>query len=305
MKQMKFVAGVISAVFILVLASCGGKVGTSTASTTIKPISSEKIVIGRVPSGNPLDILEQMEPLIKLLKDELGVEIEVRFAADYADFTADMINQDFDLAFCAPFQYIEAHEKAGYDAVLRPMRFGADTYAGILITATKGINTIKDLRGKKIGFADRKSTSGFIFPLGLLAANGLEKDKDFSGDFLNGHDNVVLNVLQGNYAAGACYEGAEVRHGGSRAHEIRIIAKTEPIANEPIAISPTFLKDRPELAQKTIEVFRTLHERPGGDKALTAYSRGVDRFVGATDADYDSVRHYKENLPEKVIAGIQ
>lgn len=267
-----------------------------------RPTFAEKIVIGRVPSGNVIDILEKMGPLRDLMESELGVEIDVKFAADYADFTRAMIENKFDLAFCAPFQYIEAHEKAGYEAALRPIRYGSDTYAGVIVTANPKITSISQLKGKKIAFADRNSTSGFIFPLGLLAANGI-KMTDFQYEFLIGHDNVVLNVEKGNYDAGACFEGADVRYRSNPDVNLRVLAKTDPIFNEPIAVSARFKEERGELAARAIALLAKLHESPQGAAALKAMPDGVSRFVPAADGDYDSVRRYKANLPQEVVEG--
>ncbi|RMH56781.1 MAG: phosphate/phosphite/phosphonate ABC transporter substrate-binding protein [Candidatus Hydrogenedentota bacterium] len=275
--------------------------GNTTSSSAVSKARKERLVLGRVPSGNPLDILERMEPLIALLEDNLNLDVEVRFARDYSDFTSQMTRNAYDLAFCAPFQYITAHEKAGYEAVLRPVRHGSDTYVGIIITADPSIHSLHDLKGKNIAFVDPGSTSGFLFPLGVLLSNGLTL-KDIRYDFLNGHDNVVLNVLSRSYAAGAVFEGAQKLYGKERASAIRILARTEPIYNEPVAISPDFASKRADLAKKVIDYFTQLHRSPDGVEALRTYDKNVARFVRASDSDYDSVRKYAATLPASVIA---
>ncbi|MEK8023444.1 MAG: phosphate/phosphite/phosphonate ABC transporter substrate-binding protein [Candidatus Hydrogenedentota bacterium] len=279
---------------------CGGDEEQKQQQVTTT-IQRQRIVIGRIPSGNVIDIAEKMDPLKQLLEQKLDVEVAVRFTTDYKEFTGKMERQEYDMAFCAPFQYIAAHEKAGYEAVLRPIRHGADTYVGLLITAKSEITSIEQLRGKRIAFVDQGSSSGYLFPLGLLAANGISLT-DIQPFFLKGHDNVVLNVLSRSYDAGACYEGAEKTYGKARAGEIKIIAETDPIYNEPIAISPKFRKDNPELAEKIVRVMTELHQTPEGAAAIAKYGEGVSRFVAATDADYNSVRLYREKLPDEVIA---
>jgi len=266
--------------------------------TTVVP--REKITIGRIPSGNVLDISERMEPLIALIQKKLNVEVQVRFAADYKEFSKHMENQEYDLAFCAPFQYIQAHEKAGYDAILRPVRYRADTYVGIIITAQPNINSLEQLKGKRIAFVDPRSTSGYLFPLGLLAGIGINS-KDIQAYFLKGHDNVVLNVLNRNYDAGACYKGAEITFGKDQVSALKIIGQTEEIYNEPIAISSKFRTERSELADKFISLMTSLKETPEGLAAISKLGDGLERYVSAKDSDYNTVRMYSSKLPPDII----
>jgi phosphonate transport system substrate-binding protein len=293
---------VCGAVALLALVGCEacGKPAPPPEPQITTTVPQQKIVIGRVPSGNVLDISERMEPLVALMKRELGVEVQVKFATDYAEFTRRMEAGEYDFAFCAPFQYITAHEKAGYEAILRPVRHGSDTYVGIIITAKPDVNSLADLKGKRIAFVDPRSTSGYLFPLGLLATQGLTL-RDFESAFLKGHDNVVLNVLNRTYDAGACFDGAQTLHGKDRAGELRILARTEAIYNEPIAVSPKFRETNPELVEKVIAFLSGLDSRPEGIEAIARYGDFVGRFVPATDTDYNSVRWYREKLPPEVV----
>lgn len=301
-KRIKRILSGITAVLVLVVCQACGKPEPPPQVVTPPTAPLEKIVIGRVPSGNVLDISERMEPLVALMKNELGIEVQLKFAADYAEFTRRMESDEFDLAFCAPFQYITAHEKAGYEAVLRPVRHGSDTYVGLIITSKDEIKTLADLKNKRIAFVDPGSTSGYLFPLGLLAANGVSY-RDFESAFLKGHDNVVLNVLNRTYDAGACFDGAQTIYGKDRAGEIRVIARTDAIYNEPIAVSPKFREKRAVLAEKVIAFLLSLNSRANGVEVIRRYGGGdgVTRFVTASDTDYNSVRWYREKLPPEVI----
>lgn len=297
--------GVIAAVIglgVVISLGCGRKEATVGPAATAPTPARERIVIGRVPSGNVLDISERMDPLVALMKNRLGVDVQVKFATDYDQFTRNMESGEYDLAFCAPFQYINAHEKAGYDAILRPIRNNSDTYVGIFITTRPDITSLAQLRGKRIAFADPGSTSGYIFPLGLLATVGITT-RDIQSFFLKGHDNVVLNVLSGAYDAGACFETAERIYGKERAGELRIIGRTEPIYNEPIAVSPKFRADRAELTEKVIRFMTGLQDSQEGQNVIKRYGDGVSRFVAATDTEYNSIRMYAAKLPPEIIAG--
>lgn len=303
MSLRSLVNGLVALAFGLSLASCGGRSPEPAANLEETPgPPREQLVIGAVPGSSPIEMSERMEPLIALMKEKLNLDVQLRFAPDYSQFTRNMGSQEYDLAFCAPVQYIRAHDAAGYSAVLRPVRYGADTYVGIFITTRPDITSIEQLRGKRIAFVDQQSTSGYLFPLGLLAEAGIAP-REIQPFFLKGHDNVVLNVLSNHYDAGACYEGAQTRYGGDRAGELRIIGRTEPIYNEPIAMSSKFRSERAELAEKVIHFMTSLQDSTEGRAVIEKYGNGVNRFVTATDTDYNTVRTYASKLPEDVLAG--
>lgn len=275
----------------------GATGGTDTGNgATDRPT----IVLGRVPSDNPVELIERMEPLMSYLQDKLDINVKPELAKTYAEFTDRMSHQEYDLAFSAPFQYVTGHDESGYDAVLRPRRHGSDTYVGIIITARPAITSLQQLENQKIAFVDPNSTSGYLFPLGLLVSRGLLPDRDFSISFLGGHDNVVLNVLHQDYAAGATFEGAERIYSQGRANEIRVLARTEPIYNEPIAVSPKFMEEEPELANRIIDTLANMHKDPEGKEALSQYDAAVSEFMIADDSDYNSVRNYLKDLPEDI-----
>lgn len=262
-----------------------------------------RIVIGQIPSKNPMRTIRAMQPMMKLMEERLGVSVQPSSAQDYDDFVEKMAEGRFDIAFLAPLTYVQAKERTGYEVIARPWRNGSDSYTSIIIARADGpIRTVADLKGRSFAFADERSTSGYIFPKGHLLRHGIDPDRDFRRTaFVGGHDNVVLNVLRGEFDAGAVYNDARraaLKGDEERIRQLRIVAVTKPIPNEPIALSPRFRREHPELAARVEEFFLTLHETPEGREALRVYSEGepIERYVRARDADYDSVREYAAAL---------
>ena len=70
-----------------------------------------------------------------------------------------------------------------------------------------GITKIEDLKGKKLGFADPDSTSGYLVPLVTLpeAIGGPVKGYFAETGFGGGHENLVLEVLKGTFDAGTTF----------------------------------------------------------------------------------------------------
>ena len=80
-------------------------------------------------------------------------------------------------------------------------------YKGQFITRVdSGIKKFADLKGKTFCFVDTNSTSGYIIPRIVLAANGINPDTDFKATTNAGsHNNVGLAVYKGDCDAGVTY----------------------------------------------------------------------------------------------------
>ena len=73
--------------------------------------------------------------------------------------------------------------------------------------ADSGIKTLADMKGKKLGFADPDSTSGYLIPVTSLPKEIGAEVKDYfaSTGFGGGHEQLVLEVLKGTFDAGTTF----------------------------------------------------------------------------------------------------
>lgn len=75
----------------------------------------------------------------------------------------------------------------------------------LLVIAKKGsgINTLADLKGKRVAHTSPSSNSGHLAPMALLPEQGITPEKDYTVVFSGKHDQSVLGVAYGDYDA-AC-----------------------------------------------------------------------------------------------------
>ena len=262
----------------------------------------EVLVIGRVPAENVLRLLKRSQPLIRYLEKELGIRVRFQFATDYEAMIKGMEKKAYDLVLLGPKSYIEGNERAGYYAILKPIRHGKATYRSlIIIRKDSGINALNDLKGKNFCFTDKESASGYLYPRVFLLKKGIDPDKDFSKIFFTGtHDGVVLNVYHKNFAAGACFDDARkstFREEPEKIEELKVLARTPPISNEPFAVRPDLDK---KLVEKIAQAFLKLGQSPEGRRILEALypGSGLEGYARARDSDYDSVREMEKLLKE-------
>jgi phosphonate transport system substrate-binding protein len=125
------------------------------------------------------------------------------FFKDYAGNMEAMLGGNLDYTWYGASGYAGMElEKPGFAIpVLTRMQPTGDTgyYSVMVARKDSGIRTIEDAKGKKLGFADPNSTSGFLIPSIELAEEYGELDSYFeSTQFMGGHENGVLGVLNGD-----------------------------------------------------------------------------------------------------------
>lgn len=169
--------------------------------------------IGLIGGENEADRLRNNQCLIDKLPAVLGVEKVSLFpAADYDGVIQGLLGGTLDYAELGASGYAKIY-LAKADAVepilTTQQTDGSTGYYSIMVARKdKGFKTVMDLKGKKLGFADPDSTSGYLVPsVSLPDSIGGKSVKEFFGEtgFGGGHENLVLEVLKGTFDAGTTF----------------------------------------------------------------------------------------------------
>ncbi len=169
--------------------------------------------IGLIGGENEADRLRNNQCLVDKLPGVLGVEKVSLFpAADYDGVIQGLLGGTLDYAELGASGYAKIY-LAKADAVepilTTQQTDGSTGYYSIMVARKdKGFKTVMDLKGKKLGFADPDSTSGYLVPsVSLPDAIGGKSVKEFFGEtgFGGGHENLVLEVLKGTFDAGTTF----------------------------------------------------------------------------------------------------
>ena len=249
------------------------------------------------PSVDADTIASNSTEFIQYLEKETGYFFKTGIPTNYVSVVEAFGSKRADIGVMNSFGYLMANEKYGASAKLRVIRYGHDYYQGQIIAhVDSGINSIKDLEGKKFAYTDPSSTSGYMFPLKIMKENGVTPGNQ---TFAIKHDNVVTMVYQKQVDAGATYysapgEDGKIRDARSRVktqfpdveEKVKIIQVTEKIPNDPFV----FRKDLdPEVTSKFITAVKKFIATPQG-KNIFENIYSVGGLVDTTDADYDGLR---------------
>jgi phosphonate transport system substrate-binding protein len=169
--------------------------------------------IGIIGGENEADRLRNFQCVVDQLPAVLGVEKVSLFpAADYDGTIQGLLGGTLDYAElgASGFAKIYLEDANAVEPILTTVQTDGSTgyYSIMVARKDSGITTLADLKGKKLGFADPDSTSGYLIPsvtlpkdLGGVAVKDYFSETGFGG----GHENLVLEVLKGTFDAGTTF----------------------------------------------------------------------------------------------------
>jgi phosphonate transport system substrate-binding protein len=152
--------------------------------------------------------------------------------------------------------------------------------AQFITTATSGIKTFADLKGKTFCFVDPLSTSGYIVPRIILAANGVNPDTDFAATVNAGsHQNVAAAVYKGDCDAGVTFINVLTDATLNTTYpdiqtKLVVFADSNSIPNDGVQYIKTL---DPKLQAITTEALLAMAADPGG-KAVLAKLYTINAF---------------------------
>ncbi len=282
-------APLLLALFTILFVGCVNEEKLGSANNPVK--------LYFTPSVDADTIASNSQEFIQFLEKETGLIFKTGIPTNYIAVVEAFGSKRADIGVMNSFGYILAHQKYGATAKLRVLRYGHDYYQGQIIAhVDSGINSVKDLQGKKFAYTDPSSTSGYMFPLKIIKDNNVELSNTTFGIK---HDNVVTMVYQKQVDAGATYYSAPSKDGKIRdardrvrtqfpdvEEKVKIVTVTEKIPNDPFV----FRKDLdPEITTKFIAAVKKFIATEAG-KSIFKNIYSVQGIVDTTDADYDGLR---------------
>ncbi|WP_137151288.1 phosphonate ABC transporter substrate-binding protein [Devosia sp. FKR38] len=168
--------------------------------------------IGLLGGENEADRLRDNQCLVDLMKAELGFsDVQLFPAADYNGVIQGLLGGTLDYAELGASAYAAIYlqdPKAVEPILTTEQTDGATGYYSIMLARKdSGIATLADMKGKKLGFADPDSTSGYLVPVVALPNDIKMPVEEFFSEtgFGGGHENLVLAVLDGQFDAGVTW----------------------------------------------------------------------------------------------------
>ncbi|WP_321489920.1 phosphate/phosphite/phosphonate ABC transporter substrate-binding protein [uncultured Hyphomonas sp.] len=245
---------------------------------------------GGTEDGTKSDFL----PLFNAITRTSGIHFDVQTGQSYSAVIEGMCAGQAEIAWLGPVSYVEAHKRGCADLLAIEERDGSSTYyAGVFVSRASGIDAPEDLEGKSIALGSQHSASSYSYPLAMLSKAGIDPLRDLSAIRITGsHANSLLALQNGLVdAAGASFVSFEraVNQGGLNASGFRLLMKSDPIPNPPIAMHPAL----PVQVKSSLKAsLGNVHESPGiRPESIRGYGgKQVDRYnTDTSDALFEAM----------------
>lgn len=266
------------------------------------------IVITFVPSGDTGKIAKAGGAIADCLGQMTGLAFKEEVGTSFAASIEAMGAEKAQIGFLNTFSAILGNKKYGIYPVLLAIRKYATNdvdpdkalagqpepfYKGQFIASVaSGVKSFADLKGKTFCFVDPNSTSGYIIPRIVLAANGINPDKDFKATQNAGsHNNVAIAVYKGDCDAGVTYINVMTDTSANLAAQYPDIATkvvpfadTDKIPNDGMQVIKSL---DPNVVKVITEGMLAMAADPGG-KAVLKSLYNYDSLTAVQPNEYDT-----------------
>jgi phosphate/phosphite/phosphonate ABC transporter binding protein len=261
-----------------------------------KPLRALSFAIGY---NAPPDLMfKEMGELVKYLSRRLGRRVTLvnvppdRIAARLAAGT-------LDLGIFSPYRYVlDSMRYPTLQLLATHMADGSLTYEGYIVVMSKSpLRSLSELKGKRMCFVSRASTSGYLFPKQLLLAAGIDPDRDLKSQrFTRTHEAAIDGLLQGQCDAAAVFSGAYLEAVVRRGVGLRILATTDRIPNDAYCASPHLDRQTVNQVKWALQVFEP---RRGLQKPFLGRMHRITGYVLVKDQHYDPIRRLHQSFAGK------
>ncbi|WP_077623559.1 phosphate/phosphite/phosphonate ABC transporter substrate-binding protein [Sediminibacillus massiliensis] len=268
----------------------------------------EELTVQFVPSQNADTLEAKAKPLEELLSERLDIPVEVSVSTNYNTIIEAMDSKQVDVGFLPPTAYVLAKEKGAAEVLLQAQRYGVEDETGqptdelvdgykseFVVKADSDIESIEDLKGKKIAFQDVTSSAGYVWPAASLLDAGIDPLEDVEGVTVKGHDQGVISVLNGDVDAAVVFQDARNTVMGDYPtvfEDTKVIHFTEFIPNDTVSVRSDM---DPEWQDKITEAFIDIGKDEEGHQIIKEiYTH--EGYVESDDSNFDIVREYSEKV---------
>jgi phosphonate transport system substrate-binding protein len=263
----------------------------------------EKLIVTVQPVQNPIDLKAASEELREYLEKKTGIPVEIYIPTDYAQVIEALRFGNTHVAMMGSWPAYLAVKNADAEVLLAEVRTVAIDgekvnatfyYSYWIVPMDSPYQSLSDLRGKKVCFPSRVSSSGYLAPLARMVELGLLERKD--GRPVDSAAFFGEVIIGGGY--GQCWEALKAGHvdvtviAGDVSYSLyaeamsssRVLETQGPLPSHAVVVARDL---SPELKQKIKDAFQGLSD--------PQYSELMRRFISALFVGFEE-RNTEEHL---------
>ncbi len=269
MKLRLFLSLILATAFILHLPAARAEV------------SLEKVVVALKPDKDPDQMMQERKTLSEFLSKKLGKPVEVIVPLSSSVIIEGFANGTVDLGYLSATDMVAAQKRKAGEILLAGRIDGQNFYKSYwLALKEKPYDKVEDLKGKRVAFASKTSTSGYLIPMWDLKQKGLltePKPEAFFGEgnlfYGTGYVSAVERVLNGEAEAAAVsyYVLDKDKHLTlEQRAKLKKVAEQGPVPTHVIAVRSSIPAADRELLRQALESLNEDANTALRDKVFTS-----------------------------------
>ena len=224
-----------------------------------------------------------------------------------------MASGKVDLGIMPPAAYVQARNLDAAEAILSSqlVKYDEDTeepiegeytstFKGeVLVKADSDMESLEDLKGKKIATLSPNSASGYIYPVAEMKDLGIDPLTDCTLTTVNDIPSEMTAVLNGQQDACFVFQGARYVFSSKFTDydlykDLKVLYLTDgDIPNDAIAVQPSMDED---LKAQIKDVFLNMANDEEGKEAMSLW--GHTGYGEADESAYDTIEAYTDKAAE-------
>jgi len=253
------------------------------------------LIMGIFPRRNATATIKLFRPLAKYLSLQLGREVKLQTSKSFDSFWDGVTEQRYDIVHFNQYHYILSNQKHQYQVILKNSELGKSTIAGsIIVRKDSGIETVTDLKGKRIVFGGgEKAMQSYIVATYLLKQGGLQPG-EYIEDFAKNPPNAIFSAYyKQSAAAGAGDSLLNLGVVTKRidADKLKYLARGEQLPHLPWAVKGGM---DASLKKQIQDILSGLTDTPEGQKILSHAK--LSGLIKVTDQEYDRHREIVKSV---------
>ncbi|MCK4557367.1 MAG: phosphate/phosphite/phosphonate ABC transporter substrate-binding protein [Candidatus Aminicenantes bacterium] len=264
--------------------------------------TAQKVTYAYLPQYSKEISLERHQDIVAFIKKETGLDIIQVFPESFDDHMKKVGSGEIDISFSNPFVYIKIAQQYDARAFGRIIeKEGKDMFRGeICVLKDSPLQTLADLKGKRVMAVSPSSAGGYLFQRGMLVEAGIDPNEDLTIDFAQEagkQEKAFLAMYSGEYDACFVREGTrtEVMKDQVDISKVRVLAYTPWYSGWVYATRKGL---DPVVLDKIRSAMLKLDFKDPEDKVILEKAKFV-KIVSSEDKDFNSIRELATKLKLK------
>lgn len=248
--------------------------------------SEEKpLVLGIIPLESEVKMQIKFTPLARYLQMNLGKKVEILVAKDFETAVRDLGTGKSDFAYMSPSTYVEAKKLYGSRVIIKAVRNNSPFYRAVIaVKEASQMRSVSEIKGKRFGFGDIKSTSSYLVPKAMLLKENLSLSDLRDYTFIGRHDAVAWAIVNGDVDAGGLLEPVANKF---ISKGLKILKVSDDIPEFNFCVRRDL---DPEITEAITKALLALDEEKSDDRnIIKAVEYEYNRFIPAEDKDYTGI----------------